>query len=761
VKGPNNNTDAVNRLVTMHADRIIGRELLFTGQGIIKSSGGKDIILIPDGDGKVFIRDKEVSTGGGGGGGQTDTVQGASGIANTGDNVDAVLAPNYGVLANTICEGNDSRLSDARTPLGHAAAHQDGGTDEISVAGLSGVLADDQNPVDHASDHENTGGDEINVAGLSGLLADDQNPVNHASDHTDGTDDIQDATTGQKGLATSAHITMLEDHSLRHENGGADEISVAGLSGVLADDQNPVDHAPAHEDGGSDEIDVTDLSGLLADSQTPLAHEASHRSGGADELSHSNLAGLSADDHSQYYNKARLGLIKPDFVLKVDPSFPADDSVLGQYQTIPSALTRADALVVLNPTKWVHVQIQTNIHPAVGQWALNHQVILDFQEWCLIDMSGYVGSAPLIKAIGTNVLKGFVAGDAFGVNAPGASYTWVQVVDTGDARIPLLFMDDCWMWDNGGLTDSMVEVTDGLTNRVNCNVRGGRYAMVPSGGGVGQIFKAVGDCTLDIDGYASLGVIGTDCIRTYAGAGTGPNIVVSTQQITSLGHATTIDVSAGGGRLNGGQGLLLDDVTKVGGTTPGDLARVVNTNQIFSDDVLPSGSVFPTDYKLGNVLAYLKNKIWSGHAHTGGAEGGSLVNYWSLQNRPRAAAAESDGESTTTATGYQQKLLLTTPVLAAGTYKISFYCEHKSDDGTNDGSEARVDLDSGTIIAETESMNASPGGFAAGDGHWLAMGGFREVVLTAAAHTIEIDYRQTTSNTARIRRARIYVERVA
>jgi len=36
-------------------------------------------------------------------------------------------------------------------------------------------------------------------------------PYPHASDHTDGTDDIQDATAGQKGLATAAQITSLED----------------------------------------------------------------------------------------------------------------------------------------------------------------------------------------------------------------------------------------------------------------------------------------------------------------------------------------------------------------------------------------------------------------------------------------------------------------------------------------------------------------------------------------------------------------------
>lgn len=55
-----------------------------------------------------------------GSGGQTDTVVGSSGITNVGTNVDADLAPTYGTTANTITEGNDPRLSDARIPTGSA-----------------------------------------------------------------------------------------------------------------------------------------------------------------------------------------------------------------------------------------------------------------------------------------------------------------------------------------------------------------------------------------------------------------------------------------------------------------------------------------------------------------------------------------------------------------------------------------------------------------------------------------------------------------
>jgi len=61
----------------------------------------------------------------------------------------------------------------------------------------------------------------------------------------------------------------FDDHSTRHESGGADEMSVAGLSGDLADEQDPKAHAGEHENGGVDELNVSGLSGVLADAQTP------------------------------------------------------------------------------------------------------------------------------------------------------------------------------------------------------------------------------------------------------------------------------------------------------------------------------------------------------------------------------------------------------------------------------------------------------------------------------------------------------------
>ena len=64
-------------------------------------------------------------------------------------------------------------------PAGHASTHEDGGMDEITVAGLSGLLADPQTPALHAANHGADQADEINVTGLLGELFDDQPALAH------------------------------------------------------------------------------------------------------------------------------------------------------------------------------------------------------------------------------------------------------------------------------------------------------------------------------------------------------------------------------------------------------------------------------------------------------------------------------------------------------------------------------------------------------------------------------------------------------
>lgn len=83
---------------------------------------------------------------------------------------------------NAITKSEASSLS----PIPHSGTHENGGSDEIDVTGLSGLLADGQNPLDHASAHENGGGDKINVGGLSGLLANLQGTLDHTHQSAGG-----------------------------------------------------------------------------------------------------------------------------------------------------------------------------------------------------------------------------------------------------------------------------------------------------------------------------------------------------------------------------------------------------------------------------------------------------------------------------------------------------------------------------------------------------------------------------------------------
>ena len=64
------------------------------------------------------------------------TITAGTGLTGGGDlAADRTLTVTYGSTAGTAAQGNDPRLSDARTPTSHAATHAAGGADELAIAG--------------------------------------------------------------------------------------------------------------------------------------------------------------------------------------------------------------------------------------------------------------------------------------------------------------------------------------------------------------------------------------------------------------------------------------------------------------------------------------------------------------------------------------------------------------------------------------------------------------------------------------------------
>ena len=159
--------------------------------------------------------------------------------------------------------------------------------------------SDARTPTSHASTHENGGADEINVAGLSGLLADNQNPTAHAAEHTDGTDDIQDATAAQKGLMTSAYATKLDGIETAADVTDATNVNAAGA--VMEADFNAntilaanTDNTPSaltvaedtligRETGGNiDDLSMATVRGMLGVTEDVLLYGATTSSGSED-----------------------------------------------------------------------------------------------------------------------------------------------------------------------------------------------------------------------------------------------------------------------------------------------------------------------------------------------------------------------------------------------------------------------------------------------------------------------------------------------
>jgi len=75
----------------------------------------------------------------------TRAIAAGTGLTGGGDlSADRSLAVAYGTTAGTAAQGNDGRLSDARTPTAHAASHAAAGSDPVTVteAQVTGLVAD-------------------------------------------------------------------------------------------------------------------------------------------------------------------------------------------------------------------------------------------------------------------------------------------------------------------------------------------------------------------------------------------------------------------------------------------------------------------------------------------------------------------------------------------------------------------------------------------------------------------------------------------
>ena len=182
---------------------------------------------------------------------------------------------NFGTATSTVCQGDDSRLSDTRTPsstLAHKSSHETGESDALSPSDIGAESAFSKN----TAFNKNFGTASGDVCqGNDSRLSDARTPAAHASTHaTSAADAIAPSDIGAE--------PSFSKNTAHNKNFGT-------AAGTVCQ--------------GNDS--------RLSDARTPsstLAHKASHETGGSDALSPSDI-GASANTHthdSRYYQESEF-----------------------------------------------------------------------------------------------------------------------------------------------------------------------------------------------------------------------------------------------------------------------------------------------------------------------------------------------------------------------------------------------------------------------------------------------------------------------
>jgi hypothetical protein len=219
------------------------------------------------------------------GGGKLDSWVTANAVAGT------PSLRQLGTGTTDACAGDDSRLSNARTPTSHASTHQHGGSDEVATA----TPAANAVPKADGSSKLDSWVTANAVAGTPSL-------------RQLGTG-ATDACAGNDSRLSNARTPTA--HAASHQHGGSDEVATA----TPAANSIPKADASAKVDGWVSANAAASVASLrklgtgntdacagndsrLSDARTPVTHASSHEVGGTDVIAHQNLSGAGTNSHS-------------------------------------------------------------------------------------------------------------------------------------------------------------------------------------------------------------------------------------------------------------------------------------------------------------------------------------------------------------------------------------------------------------------------------------------------------------------------------
>lgn len=280
-----NNTDLARRVVTfvpLDSPFGSGDEVVFGPEfSVTLDASGDASLTMLEGNYLCWLKGYESATA-------TIAVPSGSGT----HNINSIFATSTASGLNSVSTGQldwlNRSTAPSNPPSGYYKVYLKSGTlYTLNSIGTETAFAGDVAGPESSTDNnfasfDGTSGKVIQDSGLS---ASSFAGATHASNHTDGTDDIQNATSGQKGLMTSAYASKLDGIEAAADVTDEANVTDALNGATLSDIGTPV---------SGDKVLVRDAS------DSNILKEADFDEFGGGASDHGALSGLVDDDHSQY-----------------------------------------------------------------------------------------------------------------------------------------------------------------------------------------------------------------------------------------------------------------------------------------------------------------------------------------------------------------------------------------------------------------------------------------------------------------------------
>jgi len=168
--------------------------------------------------------------------------------------------------------------------------------------------------------------------------------------------------------ATPPEPPVVAAHAAQHEEGGTDELSIDGLKGRAADQQDAIAHATSHQAGGADALNVGSLQGILAQDQPAQVHGNTRHNPVMTTAAELTAHAGSVAVHTAATNLANrettgleTGLVKSDQLAIGSQVFPTGDKYLRSdrfwHAPVPDYLISLWPIALPIPAGWAAVLV--------------------------------------------------------------------------------------------------------------------------------------------------------------------------------------------------------------------------------------------------------------------------------------------------------------------------------------------------------------------------------------------------------------------